>query len=179
MSNVVVTEDPGTQWGLYTKAIASLVVTGLTAYITAASDGDVTTVDWISIAIAVLAAAGVIWAIPNTPSWLATYGKSLAAALIAGLSSLIIGLTQGDNGLTQPELLTAIIGFITALGVVAIAPNAASSDPVDPATGHVIPISQEEKLEIATGIVPGQEPPPHRADPEVGPQGPGGPTPAI
>jgi hypothetical protein len=147
-SNVTVTEDPGMQWGLYTKAIASLVVTGLTAYITAASDDVVTTVDWISIAIAVLAAAGIIWAIPNTPSWLATYGKSLAAALIAGLSSIIIGIQQGDNGLSQTEIITAIVGFIAALGVVAVAPNAASSDPVNPTTGQVVPITREEKLSM-------------------------------
>src|SRR5439155_1051762 len=96
--------------GLYTKAIGSLVVTGLTAYITAASDGHVTSTDWITIVIAVLAALGVVWAIPSTPAWLNRFGKAIAAALIAGLTSVVIGL-QDDGGLSQVEGITAIIAF--------------------------------------------------------------------
>jgi hypothetical protein len=157
MSSTNQLSDPnGSTIGLYTKAIGSLVVTGLTAYITAAGDGDITTTDVIVIVVAVIAALGVVWAIPSTPLWLSRFGKAIAAALVAGLSSLIIGLQDG-GGLNQVETITAIIAFLTALGLVGVSPNAASSDPTD-ARGRIVPIGYETKQTLAGN--PGVAPPP-------------------
>jgi hypothetical protein len=130
--------------GLYTKAIASLVVTGLTSYSTAAADGNVTGSEWLTTAIAVIAGTAIVWAIPQAPEWLRYYGKSVAAGLVAFLGSLIIGLQDG-GGLSQAEITTAIAALIIGSGLVGIASNAASSDPVSVATKKIIPVSLDDK----------------------------------
>jgi hypothetical protein len=147
------TRSSSSTTGLYAKAIGSIVVTGLTAYIAASADGSVSATEWITIVIAIVAALVVIWAIPSTPVWLARGGKAIAAAVIAALSSIIIGLE--DGGLSQAEIITAIVAFLTSLGLVAISPNAASSDPTD-ARGKIVPIDYQTKQTIAgnPGITP-------------------------
>ena len=113
--------------GLYAKAVSAAVVAVLTAYITALSDGVVTEVEWTVVATAGVASTAAVWAIPNVPAVLRTYGKAGAAGLLAGLASLGVGYT--DAVLTQPELLTAVVALITGSGLVAAVPNAFASDP--------------------------------------------------
>ena len=138
--------------GLYTKALGTLVVTGLTAYITALADDSVNTQEWITIAIAVLVGTGVVWAVPSTPEVYRKYGKASAGALVAGLASVAVGLTDG-GGLSQAEIVTAIVALITALGVVSISPNAASSDPVN-AQGRIVPVSLSDKQALVVPAAP-------------------------
>ena len=52
-------------WKPYAKAIAGALTAGLTAAATALTDGSVDPVESITIAIAVITALGVIWAVPN------------------------------------------------------------------------------------------------------------------
>lgn len=52
----------------YAKAIVGALVAGLTAYGTALADDKVTTVEWVGVAVATLAALGVVWAVPNKPA---------------------------------------------------------------------------------------------------------------
>jgi len=138
--------------GIYVKDLATLVVTGLTAYIAAVTDGDVTSIEWITIVISVLVASGIVWAIPSTPKWFQSYGKAFASALTAGLSSIAVGLL--DAGLSQAEIVTAVVAFITALGLVAASPNAAASDPVG-ADGRIVPVTYQAKQNLI-----GTPPPP-------------------
>ena len=55
-------------WKPYAKAIAGALTAGLTAAATALTDGSVDPVESITIAIAVITALGVIWAVPNEPA---------------------------------------------------------------------------------------------------------------
>ena len=55
-------------WQPYAKAIAGAITAGLTAAATALTDGSVDPVEAITIAIAVITALGVVWAVPNGPA---------------------------------------------------------------------------------------------------------------
>lgn len=52
----------------YAKAIVSAAIAGLTALGTALTDGDVTGQEWTGIAVATLAALGIVYAVPNADS---------------------------------------------------------------------------------------------------------------
>ncbi|MGW9196043.1 hypothetical protein [Micromonospora chersina] len=52
----------------YAKAIVGAAVAGLTALGAALTDDQVTTVEWVGVAVATLAALGVVWAVPNKPA---------------------------------------------------------------------------------------------------------------
>ena len=60
-------------WRPYAKAIAGALTAGLTAAATALTDGSVDPVEAITIAIAVITALGVIWAVPNVHNEPAEY----------------------------------------------------------------------------------------------------------
>ena len=60
-------------WKPYAKAIAGAITAGLTAAATALTDGSVDPVESITIAIAVITALGVVWAVPNGPAKPAEY----------------------------------------------------------------------------------------------------------
>jgi len=55
------------------------------------------------------------------------YAKSILAAIIAGLSSLIVGLS--DDTLDTAEWLTAAVATLVALGAVYAVPNKPSEPP--------------------------------------------------
>ena len=55
-------------WKPYAKAIAGALTAGLTAAATALTDGSIDPVESITIAIAVITALGVVWAVPNGPT---------------------------------------------------------------------------------------------------------------
>ncbi|WP_198940591.1 hypothetical protein [Micromonospora sp. CB01531] len=52
----------------YAKAIVGGLVAGLTALGTALADNQVTTVEWVGVAVATLAALGIVYAVPNQPA---------------------------------------------------------------------------------------------------------------
>lgn len=113
--------------GAYTKAIAAAVVAGGTAAITALHDGVIVPEEWVAITIAFLVALGGVWAVPNVPKSVATYGKAIVAGLIAALGALGTALASGV-GISPNEWITIGIALLGGLGLVGIAPNAAASD---------------------------------------------------
>lgn len=52
----------------YAKAIVGAAVAGLTALGTALADNQVTTVEWVGVAVATLGALGIVYAVPNKPA---------------------------------------------------------------------------------------------------------------
>lgn len=114
--------------GLYAKAIAAAVVATLMAAVSALADNQITPVEWTVIAGAFLIGLGAVWAVPNVPEVLRTYGKAATAGLVAVVAAVGVGLT--DGALSQAEILTAVIALITGSGLTAIVPNAAESDGV-------------------------------------------------
>lgn len=51
----------------YMKAIVGAATAGLTAAGTALADGTITGPEWVGIALAVVGAFGIVYAVPNTP----------------------------------------------------------------------------------------------------------------
>jgi len=51
----------------YAKALVGAAAAGVAVYLTARSDGTVTTDEWLGILLAVLAGGGVVGAVPNKP----------------------------------------------------------------------------------------------------------------
>ena len=47
------------------KAIVGGIVSGLSSGVVALGDGEITAVEWIAIALAVIAGTGITWAVPN------------------------------------------------------------------------------------------------------------------
>jgi len=59
--------------------------------------------------------------------FLKVYAKSIIAALITGLGAIATALNPDENGVssvTPQEWLTAVIALLSALGAVAVIPNA-------------------------------------------------------
>lgn len=52
-------------WKPYAKAITGALVAGLTAIGTALTDNAVTPGEWVTVALAAVAAFGAVWAVPN------------------------------------------------------------------------------------------------------------------
>jgi hypothetical protein len=143
--------------GLYAKALGTMVVTGFTATIAALADNSIAPDEWLTIAIATLLSTGVVWAVPSTPAWMRHYGKAGVAGIVAFLSSIAVGLTDGPGGsveISQAEWLTAAVALLTALGVVAATSNAAASDPV--MGKKIVPVSHDEKVRLVNGNAAGR-----------------------
>src|SRR5688500_8362674 len=100
----------------YAKLIAAVIGAGLAAAVAAFTDGQITNVETINIAIAVVGAASV-FAAPNVPG--AMYTKSILAVLSAVLVFLTSAITDGIN---TAEALQIGVVALTALGVYAV-PN--------------------------------------------------------
>ncbi|MEV0425380.1 hypothetical protein [Micromonospora sp. NPDC050495] len=56
------------KWNPYAKAIVGGAVAGLTALGTALADDRVTASEWVGVAVATLAALGIVYAVPNRPA---------------------------------------------------------------------------------------------------------------
>ena len=56
------------RWKPYAKAVIGGAVAGLTALGTALADDKVTTGEWVGVAVATLAALGIVYAVPNKPA---------------------------------------------------------------------------------------------------------------
>jgi hypothetical protein len=133
--------------GLYAKAVAGSVAAGLTAAVTALTDGVVTGFEWTVIVGAFLVAFGAVWLVPNVPESVRKYGKMIVGGLVAVVASVGAALVDG-TGVSQAELLTIALALLAGLGLVGVTPNAASSDAVDPLTNKVVPVSAEVKEAI-------------------------------
>ncbi|XTZ16423.1 hypothetical protein ACQSSU_03200 [Micromonospora echinospora] len=56
------------KWKPYAKALTGAAVAGLTALGTALTDDRVTNAEWVTVALAAVAAFGAVWAVPNRPA---------------------------------------------------------------------------------------------------------------
>jgi hypothetical protein len=111
-------------WGKYGKTIAAALVLIVTAAQAALSDGHLTQVEGVEIAIAATN-AGLIYLVPNVPRW--PWSKTILAAILAVLqlaTSLII------DGISSADLSALVLAALLALS--GAAPS--RSDP--PAAGQ-------------------------------------------
>ena len=100
----------------YSKCVLAIVATVLTGIVGAYTDGQVTNVEWINIAIMGVTACAV-FAAPNVPG--AMYTKAVLAvlgAVLAGLASFI------TDGISQSEAMQLGVIALGALGIYAV-PN--------------------------------------------------------
>lgn len=100
----------------YAKFGLAVVATVLTAIVGAYTDGRISNVEWINVAIVGVGAAGVYTA-PNVPGSL--YTKTILAVLTAVLASLASFIT---DGISQPEMMQLVVIALGAVGVYAV-PN--------------------------------------------------------
>jgi hypothetical protein len=103
----------------YAKFILAVVATIASAVAAAVTDGRVTNVELVNIAIAALGAIGVV-IVPNLPEGIAAYSKSIVAALMAIATALVGFLVAGP--VTASELVQLIVIALAAIGVFVV-PN--------------------------------------------------------
>lgn len=100
----------------YAKFVLAVVATVLTAIVGAYTDGVVTNVEWINVAIAGVGACAV-FAAPNVPG--SMYTKTVLAILTAVLAALASFIT---DSISQSELMQLVVIGLGAVGVFAV-PN--------------------------------------------------------
>lgn len=100
----------------YAKSLLAVLVTVVSAVVAAMTDGAISNVEWINVAIAGAGAAAV-FAAPNVPG--ARYTKSVLAVLTAVLTFLASVVT---DGVSSAEWLQVLVVAAGALGVYAV-PN--------------------------------------------------------
>lgn len=105
----------------YAKFVLAVIVTVISGVVAALTDGVVTNVEWINVAIAGVGAAAV-FAAPNVPG--ARFTKSILAVLAAILTFLVTGIT---DGISTAEWLQILVIAAGAIGVYAV-PNKTLSD---------------------------------------------------
>jgi hypothetical protein len=103
----------------YAKFVMAIVATILTGLVGSYTDGVITNVEWINVAIMGVGACGV-FAAPNVPG--SMYTKSIIAVLSAVLAALASYIT---DGISQSELMQLGVIALGALGVYAV-PNSTS-----------------------------------------------------
>lgn len=100
----------------YAKSLLAVLVTGIYAVVAALTDNTITTVEWISVGIA-LAGAAAVFTAPNVPG--AKFTKGVLAVITAVLTFFA---TAVADGVSTSEWLQVLIIAAGALGVVAV-PN--------------------------------------------------------
>lgn len=105
----------------YAKFVAAIAAAALSAFVAAATDGTVSSPEWVNVAIAAVGAAGVL-AAPNVPG--ARYTKAVLAVLTAGLTVLVSAII---GGITLTEWLQIGAAAAGAVGVFRIPNEPASS----------------------------------------------------
>lgn len=114
---------------LYSKAILMIVLTAVTFLVTAAAD-DVLTLDEVLNLIVMVLGAVVVYLVPNLPTGIGAYAKTIAAFLTAGVVALLAFLT---DGVTLTEWLQVLLAAFAGVGVF-IVPNE-SATPILRASG--------------------------------------------
>ena len=100
----------------YAKFALAVIATVLTGMVGAYTDGVITNVEWINVAIVGVGACGV-FAAPNVPG--AMYTKAIIAVLSAVLAALASFIT---DGVSQAEMMQLAVIGLGALGIYAV-PN--------------------------------------------------------
>jgi hypothetical protein len=103
----------------YAKFLAAVLATVASAVAAAVTDGHVTSVELVNIAIAGLGAIGVV-IVPNLPEGIAAYSKAIVAALMAIATALVGFLVAGP--VTTSEIVQLIVIALAAVGVFVV-PN--------------------------------------------------------
>jgi peptidoglycan/LPS O-acetylase OafA/YrhL len=136
--------------GLYAKAAAGGVTAAFAAYVSAVQDGPgVAGYEFLSIVLAFVVGCGAVWLVPNLPAGVSRYLKAGVGALVAVLSALITGWTDGS--INASEWYAALFAGLAALGLVGVVPNAAESDPVDVSTKKLVGVTRAQKSALVTG----------------------------
>src|SRR5436190_2623464 len=106
--------EPPMAYGKYAKFLLAVVATVLTGLVGAYTDGVITNVEWINVAIMGVTACGV-FAAPNVPG--SMYTKAVLAVLGAVLAALASFIT---DGVSQSELMQLAVIALGALGIYAV-----------------------------------------------------------
>src|SRR5262245_61297262 len=105
----------------YLKAAVAAVVSAIGAAVVMLGPGDrnlgdLSLKDWLEVAAAVLASAGLVWFVQNVPGLAGGIIKAVIGALTAFVTAMIAALQ--DDVVTNAELLTAVSAAIVATGFV-------------------------------------------------------------
>jgi hypothetical protein len=100
-------------WRAYTKTVVQVLITILVAAAGAYTNGGITSIEWVNVAI-VGAGALSVFAAPNVPG--AAYTKTILSAITAGLVVLTSVIT---GGIVFPELVQILVAAAGAVGVFA------------------------------------------------------------
>lgn len=104
----------------YVKAIVALVAAAATALATAVGNGaldDLSTNDWIKVALVVLGGTAATWFVENVPGVAGGIIKAVLGAATAFLTALSVAY-ENDGVISQGEWLTAIAALLIALTAV-------------------------------------------------------------
>lgn len=103
---------------LYAKSVIYIALTAVTFLVTAAADNLLTIDEVLNLTVVVLGAV-VVYLVPNLPSGVGAYAKTVAAFATAALVALLSFLT---DGVTLTEWLQVILAAFAGVGVY-IVPN--------------------------------------------------------
>jgi hypothetical protein len=109
--------------GSYSKAIAGAFYNTLLAVVTAMTNGNISAVEWVTIAGTAVLSGLAIWGLSNKSF---PYTKAITAAVTAAIG--VLGTALSDGSLTGQELISVIVAIGGALGLTYTVPNAARSD---------------------------------------------------
>lgn len=119
--------------GLIAKAVIGAAVAAAGSVTAALQDGHIELVEWVTIAASFLVAFAAVWAVPNLPTGVRSYGKAITAALVAGLGALATALTSGGWPPSADEWVVIVLALLSGAGLVYTAPNAPTSVDIQPA----------------------------------------------
>jgi len=105
---------------LYLKAIATLVISILAAFVAGIGNGELGDLDtggWVKVALVVLGGTGFTWFAENVTGVLGGAIKAFLGAATAGLTAWTVAY-ENDLVVSQGERLTIVIAVITALTAV-------------------------------------------------------------
>ena len=142
--------------GLYAKAIASAFAAAAVTALQGMSNGDLSTAQWITVAVTFVAGLAAVAAVPNFPEGARKILKAVIGAVVAGAGVLAVSIVPGAPFvLTLALVLKIVLAILATFGIVYSVPNAAESDPVDPVTHRVRPIRGKQSTLVARNAVGG------------------------
>jgi peptidoglycan/LPS O-acetylase OafA/YrhL len=143
--------------GLYAKAIASAFAAAAAVALEGMANGDLSTAQWITVAVAFIVGLGAVALVPNFPEGARKVVKAVVAAVVAGAGVLTVAIVAGSPFvLTIPLVIKIVLAILGSFGIVYAVPNAAESDPVDPVTRKIRPIRGKQSTLVARNAVGGQ-----------------------
>jgi peptidoglycan/LPS O-acetylase OafA/YrhL len=102
----------------YAKAIGAVVVTVL-SFISTVLNGGISPQEWVMVAGTLVSAIGVA-VVPELPTGVGAWAKTIVAALGGGLTVLATSIL---GGLTTQEVIQVVVAALAQIGVVAVVSN--------------------------------------------------------